>query len=350
MEEKKPAKEKKSLLARWRFFRTTRPLAAKLTIVAVILIILIGGGVIGYATYDYTQHNPAFCNKCHLMEESYETWEKSEHAEVNCHTCHHFTVEDAKVLLVSVMTGMPENIPERPHAKVLVSSWKYCVNCHWREDKEFTSAKQISSSRFHAKHYFMEETECTQCHSYKVHEFTIEEKYCITCHEGRDVHGGETKEVACLNCHTDTTVDLKPGRKKCLFCHGDDESVREELLLAGTLDVTHFQPSEEIIKTATKIETFEKAPMQFECHECHKAHKEEDVAVLKYESCLSCHPRIENVGQHELHLQLTEPDCTQCHQQHFWNVTEEQVETTCGICHGDDVKDPMTFIGFEEEM
>ena len=103
------------------------------------------------------------------------------------------------------------------------------------------------------------------------------------------------------------------------------------------------------MKLASKIEVSEKAAMhQFACQDCHKAHEEEDAAVRKYDSCLSCHPRIESMGQHELHMMLLEePDCTQCHQPHAWSVTKEQVETACGMCHGDEEIDPMSFISGE---
>jgi hypothetical protein len=144
---------------------------------------------------------------------------------------------------------------------------------------------------------------------------------------------------------------LEPERKKCLFCHSEDESVKEELLQTGTLDVRHFQPSAETIQAASKIEVSEDAHMQqFACQDCHKAHEEEDAATRKYDSCLSCHPRIESVGQHEIHMMLAEePDCTQCHQPHFWSVTEEEAETTCGMCH-EEKMDPMTFISSGEEI
>ena len=74
--------------------------------------------------------------------------------------------------------------------------------------------------------------------------------------------------LPCLNCHTDRMKDLKPGRKKCLFCHGG-EQVRKELLADATLDVKHFQPSPETIRKAIKIQIPKDAAMQFHCYECH---------------------------------------------------------------------------------
>ena len=316
------------------------------------LIAVSAAAYVGYVVFDYTQYNPTFCVSCHtLMNESYTTWQKSVHKGVNCHTCHTFTPQDAKLILLDLVArgGIPDKIPARPHGKVLVK-WQTCVKCHWQEDKEFTAAKKISGSRFHTAHYFMEQTECTQCHSYKLHQFTMEETHCVTCHQDKEekVHGGQTEKVACLNCHTDRTDNLEPERQKCLYCHSDDNAVKAELARTNTLDARNFQPSAQTVQAAQKIALPPNAPMtQLACRECHKAHTKEAPAAQKYDNCLRCHPQVANVGEHKRHLELGEADCTQCHQPHGWRVSEEQAQTQCAQCH--DYLAPLTFIGPQEK-
>jgi nitrate reductase cytochrome c-type subunit len=139
----------------------------------------------------------------------------------------------------------------------------------------------------------MEKIECTKCHGYRTHKFSLEERYCLTCHKGKEVHGTGMEKLACLNCHTDRTADLRPGPKKCLFCHGS-EKYRKELLADATLDVTHFQPDERTIQRAIKIDRPENAPMQFNCYECHKPHKS---ARPDWGNCFSCHQNITSATQ-----------------------------------------------------
>ena len=47
---------------------------AKLLIIALILVIVGGGGFVAYKFYDFTQNNPKFCVGCHLMQPAYDTW------------------------------------------------------------------------------------------------------------------------------------------------------------------------------------------------------------------------------------------------------------------------------------
>ncbi len=311
-------------------------LKGKILVALLLLVIIIGGGVVAFKFYDFTQNNPKFCISCHLMKPAYEKWQKSEHAGINCHECHHLSIPEQNKLLINFVLHRPKTVPPR-HGKVIVP-WKYCVKCHWETNEKYPNAKKINNSPMHAKHYFMEQIECSKCHGYIVHEFTPEPRFCVRCHKGKEVHGEGMQGLACLNCHTDRTVDLRPGRKKCLFCHGDT-SVRMELLADKTLDVTHYQPSEEVIKKAIKINVPKDAPMQFYCYRCHKPHEK---VRPDYGTCLSCHPQIPNVGKHKLHVQSMGLQCTDCHKPHAWRVSRKQAKTTCTQCH--EYRDPLKFI------
>jgi nitrate/TMAO reductase-like tetraheme cytochrome c subunit len=312
------------------------PLKGKVIISVLLLCLFVGGGFVAFKFYDFTQNNPKFCVSCHLMQPAYDAWAASEHKNLNCHDCHHLSIPEQNQLLISFVMNRPTEVPDR-HGEVIVP-WKLCIECHWERSEKFSNAKLINRSRMHAKHVFMEQIECVKCHGYITHKFTAEERFCVKCHEGKVVHGTGMEQLACLNCHTDRTTDLRPGPKKCLFCHGSEE-IREELIADGTLDVTHFQPSEKTIKKAIKINRPKNAPMQFYCYECHKPHK---TARPDWGNCLSCHRTVLEVGKHNLHVQVMGMECKQCHKPHVWKVSEEQAKKDCVLCH--EYRNPKKFI------
>lgn len=306
-------------------------------IIAVLLIFSLGVLYTAYKINDYFEHNPKACSVCHVHDPANKAWGTSVHNGINCHECHHSTkIDQMRQLYNFVVLGHNKVSPR--HGEVIVP-WKTCFSCHWEKNEKFPNAPDISRSRYHAKHVFIERIECTKCHGYRTHQFSLEERYCLTCHKGKEVHGTGMEKLACLNCHTDRTKDLRPGPKKCLFCHGA-EKYRKELLADATLDVTHFQPDEKIISRAIKINRPEGAPMQFNCYECHKPHKS---ARPDWGSCLSCHQNIVEVGKHKSHIQGMGMKCSQCHKPHVWEVTKEQAKKDCVACH--EYKDPKDFLG-----
>ena len=370
MEENSSPTTKRSLFTRLLIFFRAHPLLCGVIILGALAISLVIGlavaGGVGYLVYDHTQNNPKFCITCHeIMIESYETWEKSEHAEVNCHSCHYMTPEYAVGFPLSVLKGTPEKIPPRPEGKVIVPD-KYCMKCHWDAEKQHgdagewvyfifpethvpENANKVTDSRFHALHFFMGPTACSICHGGKqLHTFTSAPEDCLDCHQDQQekAHAAKAVELTCLNCHTDRTANLHPDREKCLFCHAETDKIRQELIAAGTIDVKYAQPSEETIANASKIVLPEKAPMEtLDCATCHTSHEEQ--AKPSAETCISCHPSIENVGQHSLHLQFVESDCLQCHQPHSWSITEEWAQEECAKCH--EYQAPLTFIQAKQE-
>jgi len=314
------------------------PAFGKILIPTLVLIIILGGGYMSFRFYDFTENNPKFCVSCHLMQPAFTAWEKSEHKNVNCHDCHKLGIVDKNKLLVSFVLHRPKTVPER-HGKIIVP-WKLCITCHWEKDERYANAPNVSHSRYHAKHVFMEQVECSKCHGYRTHQFTLEERYCMTCHKNREVHGVGMEKLACLNCHTDRTVDLKPGSRKCLYCHGSD-SIRKELSSDNTIDVKHFQPSQDVINKATKINVPSDAPMQFYCYECHKPHTK---VRPDWGDCLiRCHSDQLRVGKHETHVKTMGMKCTECHQPHVWRVSEAQAKKLCTKCH--EYRSPNKFIG-----
>jgi len=308
----------------------------KIIIAVLLLVITAGGGVVAFRFYDFTQNNPKFCVSCHLMKQAFTAWETSEHKNINCHECHHLSVPELNTLLISFVLHNPSRVPER-HGKIIVPA-RSCLKCHWEKDERYANAPMINRSNLHARHVFMEQKECSQCHGYIVHKFTPEERFCVRCHQNKEVHGAGMVGLACLNCHTDRTKDLRPGRKKCLFCHGG-EDVRKELIADGSIDVKHYQPAAETIKKAIKINVPSDAPMQFFCYECHKPHK---LVRPDWGNCLSCHRNITEVGKHGLHIQVVGMKCKDCHRPHEWRVTEASARKDCVKCH--EYREPKRFI------
>lgn len=315
-------------------------LRAKLIIIALVLVIVFGGAFIAYKTYNFTQNNPKFCTGCHLMEPAYTSWATSEHKTVNCHDCHHLSVPELNRLLISFVFKRPNTVPER-HKEQIIVDQKHCNQCHTSG-----KAESINKSRFHARHVYMEQIECTVCHGELkpdksgLHRFLPSEKFCAKCHKNRQVHGVGMGGLACLNCHTDRTPDLKPARMKCLYCHGTDEKLRKQLVAEGTIDVRFFQPSAALINKATKIKFNEKSPMQFFCYECHKPHTPGKVRPTSAE-CLRCHGDIRDVGKHKIHLNM-DMQCKDCHRPHIWKVTDETAKKDCVTCH--EFKSPKAFL------
>jgi Cytochrome c3 len=312
----------------------------KLLIIGSILIFVLGSSFAAYKTYDFTQNNPKFCAYCHLMDPAYSSWATSEHNNVNCHECHHLAVPELTELLVSFVLKNPSVVPER-HKKDFIVDQKFCNKCHTQGN-----AIKINNSRFHATHVFMQKLECTECHGEikpdksGLHRFLPTEKFCLKCHTDKQVHGEGMGGLACLNCHTEKTTNLRPGRDKCLYCHGTDEKLRKDLIAAGTIDVKYFKPDAGLIKKAFKIKFTKQSPMQIPCYECHQPHTAGKIKPGNTD-CLRCHASTVNVGKHGSHLAMG-MNCKDCHKPHLWKVTEQSARKDCVTCH--EYKSPKAFL------
>jgi hypothetical protein len=313
-------------------------MTAKGKLIAVFLLVMMaaGSGFVSFKAYDFTEHNPQFCVSCHLMQPAFDAWTTSSHSEINCHDCHYLTIVDKNKLLLNFVLYRPDEVPER-HGEIIVP-WKKCVRCHWDEDEAYPEAKKINDSQIHAKHYFMQQIECSKCHGYLTHRFRPEARFCVQCHTGKEVHGAGMEQLACLNCHTDRTRDLRPDRAKCLFCHGNGEE-RQEMLAEGTLDTRNHKVPDDILKRAIKIKLTEGAPMHFDCNTCHHPHAK---VRPDWKNCFQCHQNIPITGAHQMHVGTMGLDCNTCHKPHIWRVTEAQAKTDCVLCH--EYRDPKKFL------
>jgi cytochrome c nitrite reductase small subunit len=342
-----PIKRLKEWMPRpFRWLKEGMPLKGKVIIAVLLLAMMAGGGVVAYNFYDFTQNNPKFCVGCHLMQPAYDAWATSVHKMINCHDCHHLTIPEQNKLLINFILHRPAVVPER-HGKIIVP-WEYCMQCHWKKDKKYLNAPIINRSVMHAKHSFIEQITCSECHGSigpkkeGLHQFLPSEQFCIKCHKGKEVHGTGMEKLACLNCHTDRTTSLRPDREKCLLCHGD-EKVRKSLYKDKdpTLDIKYFKPDPTVMAKASSRTVFPpSAPMQrFYCFECHKPHSN---VKPTQEDCVKCHAVELGVGKHPIHLQGFGLKCLNCHKPHQWRVTEAVAKVECVKCH--DYRDPKKFI------
>jgi nitrate/TMAO reductase-like tetraheme cytochrome c subunit len=314
---------------------------AKILISLFFLFFLIGIGFTGYKIETYFKEDPEACRLCHVHPGVHDLWAQSVHFGVVCAECHHATIKErAEKLYKFAILGYREVKPRQP-GKIIVRS-QLCMSCHWEHNPKYPQAANVRGSRYHALHVFMEGLACAQCHGHGdlAHQFLPEERFCLKCHPGKEVHGTGMQKLACINCHTDRTADLRPDRLKCLFCHSADDSIRKKLIEEGTIDVKYFHPSPEILKKATKVDAPPKSPMQFYCFECHHPH---DLARPAWNDCMRCHQNVEKTGAHPLHIQGFGMQCKDCHKPHEWRVTEAQARgKDCLKCH--EYKNPEDFI------
>lgn len=113
---------------------------------------------------------------------------------------------------------------------------------------------------------FIEQIQCSKCHSREAHKFLPGERFCLECHKEKVVHGFGMEDMACLDCHiykADAkgvdSKDLKPTRAKCLECH----------------------------KSGAKVNFPKDGAMKFDCYQCHKPHVKAKVKPGA-EDCFSC--------------------------------------------------------------
>jgi len=311
---------------------------AKMAIALVIVIFMAGGSLVGLKLWDYKENNPKFCMGCHLMQEAFDKWSVSEHKSVNCHECHHLSIMEQNQLLVTLVLHNPKEVPAR-HGKVIVP-WKFCTKCHWDTDEKYPNAVKVTNSPFHAKHFFSAQIECSKCHGYKLHEFTPEPRFCVSCHpKNEQVHGMET--LTCLNCHNDKASNLLPARDTCLACHGDAGRRAGILADLEKSGIKFKKPSDEEIAKASKLTVFPPdGAMQFECYKCHKPHGK--IMPVVGEVCMTCHANIKKTGMHATHLEQG-LKCLQCHKPHLWKVTAQMAKSAfCTQCH--EAKNPANFL------
>jgi hypothetical protein len=167
----------------------------------------------------------------------------------------------------------------------------------------------LSKSYGHAQHVFMQNINCSKCHTGNLHTFAPNEKACSDCHDDKLIHGMGMEGLSCLNCHSyGEKVPKMITNERCLRCH-------KNMPTSGTMS-------------------------SLKCFDCHHPHGEIQPSSM---DCLkNCHGNEAKVGQHDLHMTKVKLDCLDCHKAHIWRVGKKEAPKLCDRCHA--LKDPATFI------
>lgn len=273
-------------------------------IVSLLLLISVIGGIVGYRYYEHTQKDPEFCVSCHLMQESFLTWQQSKHRDFVCQQCHALTLLEQNKLLISFVVKGTDTINQE-HGRI--KPWGSCRGCHLSDAAQ--GSVTLNKSYGHAQHVFMQNIQCSQCHTGNLHTFSPNEQACKECHSDKLIHGMGMEGLSCLKCHSYAEkVPKMTTNERCLRCH-------KEIPTTGTM-------------SSLKC---------FDCHHPHGEIKPSSIDCLK-----NCHGSETRVGQHQLHMTRAKLNCLDCHKAHSWTVGKKEAANLCNRCHK--LKDPNTFI------
>jgi len=90
-------------------FRALPPWAVGLFAVGGVGLI-VGGGVAGYRTYDFIEHDNDFCLSCHLMQEPHERFAQSAHRGLGCKACHRPTPTQRSSMALTQFIENPDSL------------------------------------------------------------------------------------------------------------------------------------------------------------------------------------------------------------------------------------------------
>jgi hypothetical protein len=300
-----------------------RPRQIKIGLAAAATVVLLGTVGFGTVSWNYMQHDNAFCTGCHIMKGPFQRFTGSKHDSLSCHNCHQQSIFASTRQLYLWVANRPEKI--EMHAKVPT---RVCKSCHVLGDKEKEKWRRIATTAGHRVHLesdssALRSVECTTCHGLEVHRFVPVDSTCgqSGCHIGTEIRLGKMAGQTgfhCVACHQFTadvpllaTRDsaagtLRPGAHECLGCH----EMRAKL--------ADFDPARD--------------PHRQTCGMCHNPHKQTRPAdALKSCASAGCHAdwRSEpfHTGLHEKAAQ----QCTLCHQPHAAKVDASD----CSGCHAE---------------
>jgi nitrate/TMAO reductase-like tetraheme cytochrome c subunit len=320
---------RRAAVGRW---LARRSHAAQLALAGALIGVAVLVAAAGVMTYDYVQHENAFCNSCHIMNEAYMRFSGSEHSELGCHDCHRQPVTTSLRQLVLWVAERPEEIP--PHSPVPSG---ICGECHlqwepdtlWMTEEAWRNVGATAGHIIHLEsgHPDLTGMECADCHGVRVHRFIPVEATCLSsgCHEGLEIQLGRMARAPvifhCAGCHeftapveppargvaTAAAQAISPDMEQCYSCH-----VMEQVLPRAHVAAD---------------------PHKAACGLCHNPHTQVAVAEAAG-SCATagCHDRVEQLtpfhrGLHESVVS----DCVRCHTAHVFRVDG----SNCLSCHSD---------------
>ena len=301
-----------------------RPRQIKIGLAAAATVVLLGTVGFGTVSWNYMQHDNAFCTGCHIMKGPFQRFTGSKHDSLSCHNCHQQSIFASTRQLYLWVADRPEKI--EMHAKVPT---RVCKSCHVLGDKEKEKWRRIATTAGHRVHLESDSSalrgiECTTCHGLEVHRFVPVDSTCgqSGCHIGTEIRLGKMAGQTgfhCVACHQFTadvpllaTRDsaagtLRPGAHECLGCH----EMRAKL--------ADFDPARD--------------PHRQTCGMCHNPHKQTRPAdALKSCASAGCHDNWRSEPFHTgLRHEKSAQQCTLCHQPHAAKVDASD----CSGCHAE---------------
>ncbi|MGA1869117.1 MAG: NapC/NirT family cytochrome c [bacterium] len=242
----------------------------KVILVIVILAVFAGLAV---ASLEFTC-TAWFCNRCHEMNEYYDSWMNSSHSPEkneafhNCTPCH---VQPGFLNFIKAKIGGVFSLlwHVSGHTHVVCTLPTVCIRegCHNLETIDAQTSKKVSTLQLdHKVHVEVMSKigtryQCMPCHKEVAHgalEYMPDmENTCFLCHTGRDISKEncdfchprhlpikgdipdlypihKEEDVQCVDCHLDAH---KASAISCMNCH-EDESILDGI----EFDVVRVKP------------------------------------------------------------------------------------------------------------
>jgi hypothetical protein len=320
-----------------RSWATTRSRAVQLALAAALTLAVVAIIGAGGWTYNYVQHENAFCNSCHIMNDAYMRFAGSEHAQLGCHDCHRQPIQASLRQLVMWVAERPDEIP--PHAPV---PSEICAECHlqwrpdplWMTDSAWVNVRSTAGHIIHldSDHADLADLQCVDCHGRRVHSFIPVETTCLSsgCHLDLEIRLGRMAQT--------------PTAFHCAGCHEFTAQVRPQPELAGGAAERAISPVMDQCYGCHEMERLlprhemAREPHAAACGICHNPHTHVQVAEA-ITSCTAagCHDPVSALTPFHrgLHESVT-ANCSRCHIAHDFVVSGSD----CLACHRDIYDEP----------
>lgn len=304
----------------------SRPRGVKVTMAAGLAIVILLAPSAGAVSWNYVQHDNAFCVSCHVMTPAFQAMRTSTvHDTLGCHDCHQQSVFASAWQLYVWLKDRPDEIEQ--HARVPNTA---CTACHvtGTARERWQRVIRTAGHRVHLESdtSALDSVMCTTCHGEEVHRFVPADRTCgqAGCHrpqETRIAIGPMASQTSlhCITCHQYTaelpqlaSLDsargtMRPSRKQCFSCHAMQERLAEFDLARD--------------------------PHGGQCGMCHNPHTQaRPTEVLKSCTTAGCHDGWRDIPFHTgpVHRRASQ-QCATCHEPHAARVDASD----CEGCHAD---------------
>ena len=306
----------------------TRSRELQLALAGSMVVLVAVAGFAGKKSWDYMQHENAFCTGCHIMERPFRRFAAGagRHENLKCHDCHQQSLFASTRQLVLWVAERPEKIGV--HASV--PNFR-CEGCHQVQggQKSWQHIRRLAGHKVHfeSDSLPLQHLTCVKCHGAEVHRFIPSTRACEQsgCHEKQTVKlAGMAKlpEINCVTCHAfrkdlpglatrDSAVRaLVPSQPQCLSCHemkgrphGFDLAKDPHRGSCGSChDVHAHRVPSDARASCTKCHDVARSAfhlganhrrIQTQCLTCHQPH----AASLDASDCVGCHNAVRQRGQ-----------------------------------------------------